>query len=693
MKFGMLLAATLLLASIAPGHARADPVEDARRFARKVLAPLTPGSEFMDGWTWTDVEPRCEGIVLVFQAPPGGGTTRIMLSPRDDSGRRYAATDSLNLVHRVPPDGQRAPNEKAVLEEVRRLAEGNDTGGLSVPRMREGCSFQEPSQLLGLARGSLAFMYVVLVLVSLILLGSALRTGPPPPAFLLALAALTGLAVALRFGLSPHAFMHEYYQRPVLWETMFSSPHGEAGRVLYHLVHRLAGGAETGVFATNAVLASLTIPAVILLGLALFRDRSWALFAGLILCLTPQHLRFSGSDDAIVPAALFAVWSLVLALHYVRTRGLLPLAGLVAALAVTMQYRSELLAFPAVMVAFVVLVHGREGLRAVVAPRALVAWVLLGMLVLPRVVVFLFAPGGGLELGGGSSEMTVGPLSYFWTRHVLLKPSITPPMLLVLVVLGAFHIARTRPGVLAGLLMLSVGYSMLTASLHANIQFLTRTQVFCTPFFALIASASLPLARLVLEGWPGVRRGAVAILLAIPLVSLLVYRDFVTRETDAMQEWEFLVKTVPALPEGQGRLIALVKPLDRAMNPFPAHLVARSGKQMQLVDIREIGNVRAPDPGDERPDSPRLLYYQGMNCYIAMPEDPPPEPMDERCVAVNRRFILRPWLTRQVDGVPSSTLVYTDRGLAPFLIGFFEVVRERDASDAENDESPMRLDH
>ena len=69
----------------------------------------------------------------------------------------------------------------------------------------------------------------------------------------------------------------------------------------------------------------LTICAVYLLVFLLFRDRDAALFAGLLIALTPEQLLWSATAAVEPSASLALVVSLLCAAHYLRAGGWLAL--------------------------------------------------------------------------------------------------------------------------------------------------------------------------------------------------------------------------------------------------------------------------------------------------------------------------------------------------------------------------------
>ncbi len=91
-----------------------------------------------------------------------------------------------------------------------------------------------------------------------------------------------------------------------------------------------------------------------------------------------------------------------------------------------------------------------------------------------------------------------------------------------------------------------------------------------------------------------------------------------------------------------------------------------------MVDASTDATPGSPDALP--PARPGLLAYLGMNCHVSRDPARPPSPLSDRCLALTRRYVLRPIDTRLLDGVPGSTLAY---GPAPWEVGFYAVDGDR----------------
>jgi hypothetical protein len=121
----------------------------------------------------------------------------------------------------------------------------------------------------------------------------------------------------------------EYNKQP------YAYPH------LLSLVYRIAGANAKWGFVVNAVAMALTVCAVYLVALIVFSDRRAALFAGLIIALTPQQLVWSGTAAVEPLASLASVGAVLAAAHFARSRSTTALVGVGVAAAYALQFRPE----------------------------------------------------------------------------------------------------------------------------------------------------------------------------------------------------------------------------------------------------------------------------------------------------------------------------------------------------------------
>jgi len=107
------------------------------------------------------------------------------------------------------------------------------------------------------------------------------------------------------------------------------------------VAYRLFGVHGRTAFAINAATAALTVCGVYLLVCVLFRDRDAALFAGLVIALTPEQLIWSATAAVEPTASLALVISLLCAAHYLRAGGWPALVSAAVTAAYAVQFRPE----------------------------------------------------------------------------------------------------------------------------------------------------------------------------------------------------------------------------------------------------------------------------------------------------------------------------------------------------------------
>jgi hypothetical protein len=121
----------------------------------------------------------------------------------------------------------------------------------------------------------------------------------------------------------------EYNKQP------YAYPH------LLSVAYRLFGLRTGTAFAVNAAAMAAIVCAVYVLTWLLFRDRDAALFAGLVLALTPQQIVWSATAAVEPSASLAAVLVLVCAAYYTSRGGVAALCASAVAAAYAIQFRPE----------------------------------------------------------------------------------------------------------------------------------------------------------------------------------------------------------------------------------------------------------------------------------------------------------------------------------------------------------------
>jgi hypothetical protein len=396
--------------------------------------------------------------------------------------------------------------------------------------------------------------------------------------------------------------------------------------------------------------------------------------------------------------------SLAFALRAIDTARWWALAGTVAALTLAAHARPEMLAWAVALPGLLLLSRGRAAARAWTTPPFLAAIAAMALLLAPRLLALAAGWDDVLAMrAAGSPDPSGTPL---WLRaltdpaaHLALRSDATPAFLPVLAAAGAGWLAIRRPGALAALAVPAIGLVALTPAGYDNPQAIARNQVLVQPFWAIAALPALAdAAGAAWRRWRGGRTGtplppAVPIALGLglailPPLGLLPRAERVAAIPESHQEWRFLRETIPALPRG-ARVIATRTPSARALDAFPTWLLRRLGREdIRVIDLEgAIASAARGGPGLP-PAAPDLLFYQGMHCHFAFEDEPAPEPLHPRCMAVRDRYVLAPLAEADLHGPPSSHLRYAGGPDGPWRVGFHRVIGDRDTPDTTAPDAP-----
>ena len=491
----------------------------------------------------------------------------------------------------------------------------------------------------------------------------------PPLAAVLALVAVWGVALGLRLWIAPHTFLHEYYHIaetvPAYLSGEVTPGYGRTGPTLFRLAGRLLGRPDDlhVIFLTNAVVSSLAVPAVALLVLQVVGGWPQALCAAVLFAVWPEHLRFSAAEDLFVQSVTFGTWALALLALYARDRRLVDVLLAALALSLAVQTRPEMIFFPAVAGAFVLCTAPRQW-RLLFDWRTLLALGLLAVLLVPHLLDVQRAMHEAR-----SPQAHFPSLRRWFATLVLLNGEQTPLAYRLLIAVGAVWAALRRPGWLLWAAAVYLGYTLFALSIFDNPPYHLRSQILPTSFALLVAAGA---ASLWMALWGPRRRAALAVgagmLAVLAAWVVIAWRPFVAELRDQQLEWAFLERSVPRLPE-QGTLLAAVEPGGHNLDAFPEFLLLNGDKRYALVDVRRAarGDLAWPVAGDD------LLFYQGMFCYFAFDDEPPPDPMTPVCQAVHDRDVAEPLMIGDLHTQGYSALRYAQGGKGVYRIGFYRL--------------------
>lgn len=495
------------------------------------------------------------------------------------------------------------------------------------------------------------------------------RVGGAPRGGVVCLALIWGAALALRLSISPRAFLHDGFH---VGETVLgyfggeiAPMYGNTGPTLFRMCATLLDRPEdVGViFLSNAIIASLAIPALAMLVLALVGSWPQALCAAVLLAVFPVHLRFSAAEDLYVVAVTFGLWSLCLSVLYARTGRLADSLLAALALSLAMQSRPDMLLFPLAVLAVLALA-GPRPCSQLITQRTGIAVGLLAASLVPHLLGMLSV----LSVRIVNPPRLPGALTYV-SSLTLFEGEFAPPVYWALLAVGAVRMGWHKPGLLAATVLVYAGYTLFATAQGVSLPFRLRSQQLPNAIALIIAAQA---AAFWLDIWGRRRRVALVIgtcALGILAVVVVVERHaFIVQPSVEQLEWAFLEETVPRLPD-DGRLLTAVTQRENLVAVFPDFLLAKNVKDYELIDLpgTASGAGRWPLPGED------LLYYEGVFCQFARGEEKPPGPRTRPCRAVHDHYLVEPLFVRDVPLPAYSAEEYASAGAWPFRIGFFRL--------------------
>lgn len=615
-----------------------------------LLAPLVPGDQIAPGWTLERVAPEDVALRVVLSGP--GGLLLLTIEDRFQTGLEDVACQVVSRSFCMRVDERGADwilgdtEAREAVQAVGRALVRND-------------AFSPFDMLMS------GFLWRALLLaVFLIGLAGAVATGvrawrsaPLPGGVLLALVGVTVVAGLLRWQLSPWTFLHEYFHVAHRLSALYREPllvYGEAGPILFRAVHWLTGLGPRSIFLADWAIATLTVPALACLDHALFGRWPRAILSALFLAFLPQHLRFSASEVLSVAGTFFLVSGLALTVRFLRTFDGWSLVGAIAWLFLATQSRPELIHAPLLALLLVPVVRPGETTQVVFRPGVLAgaAGLLIGIAA-GRVLAGMLP--GALPALPSSKALHLTWFSVEWTPLFLIGASFLG--------LAAGLRQRWRIAVWLGIGFLGAG--LLPLAFFSNTIYNLRTQLPALPFAVLLASwGATWLAR---RSSPRrtVRIAAIAGLVLLACVGLIQRLDLVTGTRAVQQEWAFLQRAVPLLPDGPGAVVIGSRHVGAAL---PEDLLWHQGK---LLQVQDIGTFLAS--GSREAAIPRPLFHLGMYCYLRPIEvRDSPRRLRSECERVLGEHFLEPLV---VESLPGPLDPDSDNAAArgPFPVGFFRI--------------------
>jgi hypothetical protein len=252
---------------------------------------------------------------------------------------------------------------------------------------------------------------------------------------------------------------------------------------------------------------------------------------------------------------------------------------------------------------------------------------------------------------------------------LLLDSGVTPLVYRLMILAGAAWWAIHRPGWLLWIVAVYVGFTVFALSIFDNPAWHLRAQNVPMSYLVLLGAGVVPLWTTAWRSRPQVGARVGTALLALGAVAVVAgWCGFVGELKDQQLEWAFLERHVREIPP-EGTLLTAVEVGGHNLDSFPDFLLARSGRRYTLVDVRNAANGTVPWPeatGD-------LVFYQGMFCYFAFPDEPSPDPMTPFCRAVLERYAAEPLVVEDLHTEGYSALTYAHGGRGVYRIGFYRL--------------------
>jgi len=440
MRLALALVVALLLTLFSAFASADQPVIEEGRESDvlELLEPLELGADAAPGWKIWNVAIEPTRIVVGLKGPDEARAEVVFTHPDGEDGAER--TPSFAATRSAPPSPAAGDAQARVIEAVRK----NDDGKFwrAVRPLPSGKGYTPGVVRLG---RSLLFdgvlMLVGLVLLVLVLTWRVL-TGAPRWVRVLVPVAF-GVGVALRLAFAPATFLGAWpwsrfwpHARTVFESGVLGAWVQRSGETVY---------ATDVAFGVGLFYAALMPVVLFCHASQLLRDVRAGAFAAAAVALSPHHILFSRCEDAFVPSLVLTSTAFALLHTFLRDRAravrVLALVALPFVLWPAYLLRPLNILFVPIFVFAAAMLHPEEAPR----PRRLVGAAVVGGV--GALAFFAFARTHGETLGdaGRTTAAWLGrvPLMLFDPDlNVLLRPSLTPPVTVVLAGVGVRALFR-----------------------------------------------------------------------------------------------------------------------------------------------------------------------------------------------------------------------------------------------------------
>lgn len=646
-RVSRIFALALVLGALAPlseAHAQAHLIGPGQEeVVLALFAPHELGGEVAAGFALWSVAIESDHIVVTLRAGDGRETSLTLRHP-DTAGGDTQRTTSFAAVPGGVSDAEASAARRTLLGALRRNDHGGfwEDAGETVTHVGRGHEGQGPpprlrNPILWAASDWVPVdgMAVILLvyLLGLLLAGRLLVRAPRW--MVPALGATVFAGALVRLALAPATFLGAWpwsrlypHVREVAGGSWLAAATDQAGHTFY-----LTDVASWTNFAYAAAMPLILFSHATYL----LRDPRAGLAAAFAVAFLPQHIRFSRCEDGFIASLVLTSLAFALLHGWLRDRSRLVRWLLLSALPLVL-YPGYLLR-PLNIVFVVVYAGAILALHRETAPR----WrrsVALGVVL----TVGAAAAVQFIDTNTHTIEVAASHLDWLWnTLRVLASPSLlvlsdptrTPPVLIVLAVVGGVLAWRAGERRLVGFLY---AWLLLFVTLHAFVvqeSMQPRYHLHLVVPFLLLAAVAVPY---VAKRWPRWLWACGAVLVASPWL----HHAFVTDVGYAeMHEYEFVRQARAIVPEGCTVLEYTGSPYDVDELRF-SRIGARAGRP-HAQRFRAIGVFADGRTGPGHPplaellaDPPSCLYlYEGLACTT---HRSPGETYASHCTALRERL-------------------------------------------------------
>ncbi|HFE45720.1 MAG TPA: hypothetical protein ENJ18_09560 [Nannocystis exedens] len=459
-------------------------------------------------------------------------------------------------------------------------------------------------------------------------------------------AAITAVAVFLRSSLSPAVGLTAwpFVRVPFAAERVYEGP-------LWSWLGLGPLWLSDAITGTTWVLACLAPLAIFLHAYHLLVDRRAALVAAGLCALLPLHIRFSHSDVAFIASITISSLTFALLHSAARERGPLPallaLLALAPPLALTFLVRPLNILYAPLLLLALVLGEGiGEQKKAPTSRRRQWALAALVLGVSATVGVPALLGDYSAQLREGLSFATVERalgVVFSLRKNTLINPSMTPPLLPLLALVGAVGLWRRRKrrllAFLGGWLVAFFGAHAYVIPREPLMQ--ARYHLHLIVPFLYLASIGVVVLLGASASGSGRRWRPLLLLGGFSLVAApVLHTDFITDvDLNEVQEWRFVHGLREVVPEGCTIVEFTPGGVGSRFARVGAYASAGAGQhRWQSLSYERVQDLQAPPLASILRAPPTCLYiYEGLTCAAFKR---PGQRLAEACMELRSRFDL-----------------------------------------------------